>query len=44
MWLSNLRDFQFINITLTGVAVLEADWYIAVEGFPIFMLKMSYFE
>lgn len=29
---------------MTGVAVLEANWCLAVEGFAIFVLKMSQYD
>lgn len=41
---SNFSSFQFMYITLAGVTVLEAGWYIPLESFTIFVLKMSYFR
>lgn len=42
--MSNFSSFQFMDIKLAGVTVLEADWYIPLESFAIFVLKMSYFR
>lgn len=42
--MSNFSSFQFMDIKLAGVTVLEADWYIPLESFTIFVLKMSYFR